>query len=189
MIFEEKNEIFMIPECSANKRLEVYICKKFPNEWSLYSTAFEGEIIADVTYFSDPQFGKWLFLNKDENGNREFYGTLNSNLYLYKIDSLKFNSILEHQLNPVIIDSRKARNAGPLFNYKGKIHRPSQNNSFGRYGYGFGISTIEELSLETFKEKEIISVLPEEFGNDLIATHHLHQHDNFFIVDGAFDLS
>ena len=32
-----------------------------------------------------------------------------SDLYIYKIDSLKLNSILPHKLNPVITDSSFAR--------------------------------------------------------------------------------
>ena len=63
-IFEEEGNYYMIPETSENQRLEIYICKSFPSEWELFSTAFEGEMILDCTYYIDKSNKKWFFLNK-----------------------------------------------------------------------------------------------------------------------------
>ena len=44
-----------------------------------------------------------------------------------------------HKDNPVIIDSRIARNAGPIFKYKSHYYRPSQANINGIYGNGLNL--------------------------------------------------
>ena len=39
-IFKYKKNIFLVPETHENKRLEIYICKKFPNKWNLKKSYF-----------------------------------------------------------------------------------------------------------------------------------------------------
>ena len=178
-IIEEDGEIYMMPEAHKSGRLEVYKCVQFPDKWTLYSTAFEGESVADATHFMDDQGERWLFLNKGFNDDHM------AELYIYKIDSLKLNKIEAHHQNPVIIDSRGGRNAGPIFSYKNQIIRPAQNNSYGVYGYGLNLNVIKKLSLEDYQEEKIIGIEP-NFAKGLEATHHLHQLDDMYIIDGAF---
>jgi len=178
-IFEEEGEIYLMPEAHKNKRLEIYKCLEFPHKWSLYSTAFEGESVADATYFKDGQGQRWLFLNKGFNDDHM------AELYIYRIDSIKFNKIEAHHQNPVIINSDGGRNAGPIFNYNNQLVRPSQNNSKGVYGYGLNLNAIKTLSLEEYEEDRIIGIEP-NFARGLAATHHLHQLEDVFIIDGAF---
>lgn len=178
-VFKENEEIFMIPECGQNNRLEIYKAKEFPEQWELYSTAFEGEIIADANYYNDETGEKWLFINKGTNED------VNSELYIYKIDSLKLSSITPHDQNPVKIDCRSSRNAGPLFEHERKLYRPSQLNIKGKYGYGLNINVIKTLSIEEYEEEKLISILPDFFDN-LSGIHHVHQLRNKFIVDVAF---
>ena len=177
-IFSEGNDIFMIPENSGAQRLEVYKCVEFPAKWELYSTAFEGEEVIDTTYFIDDSGQRWLFLNK---GLDKKY----SELHIYKIDSLKLENIKGHSLNPVIIDSRIARNGGAIFRHNGAIYRPSQCSINGIYGYGLNLNIIKELTLDDYIEEKIITVEP-NFKKGLIATHHLHQLENIFVIDACY---
>lgn len=179
-IMQEDNEIFMIPETSANKRLEVFRCIEFPHRWEPFSSAFDGELVCDAHIFKDNHNQKWLFLNKSK-------GTTSTDLelYIYKIDSLKLNEIIPHKQNPVIIDSRTARNGGEIFHYNNKIYRPSQYNGDGIYGRGLNINKIEKLTLDEYKEITVLKALP-NFHKRLVGTHHLHQIENLFIIDGCF---
>jgi hypothetical protein len=177
--FWDNGELFMIPESSEAERLEIYKCINFPCDWEVYSTAFQGEKIVDVVYFRDKNEDQWLFLNKGLNNY------FNSELYIYKIDSLGLNEIIPHKKNPVIIDSRSGRNAGSIFVMEDKIHRPSQNNSNGIYGYGLNVNEILELNLDDYKERKIVSIKP-NFKKGLISSHHLHQLNDCFVIDGAF---
>ena len=46
---------------------------------------------------------------------------MNNELYIYKVDSVDLKNIESHKENPVIINSKTARNAGSIFNYKNQI--------------------------------------------------------------------
>jgi len=182
-IFENDNKIFMIPETFENNRLEIYICDQFPKKWNLYSTAFDGIKVSDVTFYCDKLNQKWLFLTKhDKNGVPK-----NAELYIYKIDSLKLNDIKPHKNNPVLIDSRYARCAGPIFEKDGEIYRPSQGNVDGIYGKYLNINKIKKLTLDDYIE-ENIKVIKPNFKDGLTSTHHLHQIDDMFIIDAAYKL-
>ncbi len=180
-IFEEDGSIYLMPETSENKRLEIYRCTDFPTVWELFSTAFEGEAVADTVLFNDTQNQKWLFMNK-----RIVPSTsMENELYIYKIDSLKLTDIQPHSQNPVIIDCRSARNAGPIFEHKGRLFRPSQRNVDGIYGRALNINKIEKLTLDDYIEKSV-GIFKPDFNNDLVGMHHLHQFDGNFVIDAAY---
>lgn len=179
-IFEEQGEIFMIPETCENNRVEVYKCLSFPTKWVLYSTAFEGQPISDTTYHKDEQGQAWLFLNKGLGAQ------VNAELFIYQINSLKFESIIPHKQNPVLIDSTCGRNGGSLFRHEGTLMRPAQNNSYGIYGYGFGVYQINSLTVDEFKQTLVQEFHP-NFYPGIFSTHHLHQIDDHFIIDVAFE--
>jgi hypothetical protein len=175
------NDIFLIPETAQNNRLEIYRAISFPSEWELYATAFEEESIADATYYKDSKGDSWLFVNKCAKPlENQFFC-----LYIYKIDSLKLNKLIPHNKNPVLIDCRTGRNGGSFFQFNGKIIRPSQNNTYGIYGYGLNLSEIKKLSLEEYEEELIVTIKP-NFKKGLIASHHLSQMEDGFVIDGCF---
>ena len=173
-IFEEDGDIYLMPETYANSRLEIYKCISFPNKWELYSTAFEGEKVVDASFYVDDNNQKWLFINR-----------LESELFIYKIDSLKLNQLEPHMQNPVIISSETARNGGPIFKYKDEVFRPSQANIEGIYGRALNINKIEKLTIDEYIEKTIVTEYP-DFNKGLIAMHHLHQSNGMFVIDAAY---
>lgn len=180
-IFEEDGDIFLMPETSGNKRLEIYKCVVFPNKWELYSTAFEGEMVADASFYVDDNKQRWLFINKQEDLN----STMENELFIYKVDSLKLEHLEPHLQNPVIINSKTARNGGAIFKYKDKIYRPSQANIEGVYGRALNINLIEKLTIEDYIEKTIVTTYP-NFHKGLIGMHHLHQINGMFVIDTAY---
>lgn len=177
-MIEEDGDIYMMPETSNAKRVEIYKCERFPDKWSLYSTAFEGEIVSDTSYYKDAQGQRWLFLTRGE-------GDLSSELYIYKIDSLKMNIIEPHVQNPVIIDTRIARCGGPIFEQEGQLYRPSQCNIKDIYGYGLNINRIKKLTIEEYEEEKVATVEP-NFRKHISATHHLHQIEGMFVFDACY---
>ena len=176
-IIDEDGQLYLIPETYQNKRLEVYRCIHFPGKWELYATAFKGEEIVDTTYFRDEKGDKWLFINKG--------CSFDSELHIYKIDSLKLENITAHRLNPVILDCRKARSGGAIFKLNNEYYRPSQINTYDIYGRGLQISKIRKLTLDEFEDENVISIEP-NFLKGLIGIHHLHQLGNNFVFDACF---
>lgn len=181
-IFKHDNEIFLMPESEANNRLEIYKCIDFPSHWELHATAFEGEKILDPIIYTDKNNNKWLFLNK-------VYGKKipmnNSELYIYKINSMDLSDLIPHKNNPVIIDSRVARNGGPIFEYQNQVYRPSQVNVDGIYGKGLNVNKINKLTIDEYVEETVITTYP-NFKKGLSAMHHLHQSKGLFIIDAAY---
>lgn len=180
-VFEEDGEIYLMPETSVKNRLEIYRCINFPNKWELYSTAFDGEIVADAHIYKDEKNQKWLFINKADTINC----SLNDELFIYKLNDLKFNDIQPHLRNPVVINSKNARNAGAIFKYKNDIYRPSQANIDGIYGRGLCINRIDKLTINEYIENTIVTAYP-NFKDNLNAMHHLSQKDDLFVIDAAF---
>lgn len=180
-IFEEDGEIFLMPETSENNRLELYRAVNFPTEWELYTTAFEGERVADPFFYDDDNGQKWLFINKQAAET----SPLNSELYIYTVDSLRLKSLTPHKQNPVVIDARVARNGGSLFVNENNLYRPSQRNINGIYGSALNINQIHKLTLDEYSE-ELINIVEPTFDKRLMAMHHVHQVDNLFVFDAAY---
>lgn len=181
-IFRDTGDIFMMPETSSNERLEIYKCLSFPDEWELYSTAFEGEKVADAFFYNDANNVKWLFLNKSATPN----SCKTSDLFIYKVDSLKLKEIIPHEENPVFIDSRISRNGGSIFTYENKVFRPSQRNTHGAYGGRLNINDIKKLTLNEYVEEQVRVIEP-DFYPSIKAIHHLHQMDDLFVFDASFN--
>ncbi len=176
-IFKEGGDMFMIPEMGQAKKLIIYKCVQFPGKWEPYSTAFEGESIADTTYHIDDAGQKWLLMSKG--------GYQKEELHIYKIDSLKLEKIEAHKMNPVIIDARRARNGGPIFKHNGNNYRPSHYNAFTVYGSGLNINQIKKLTLDDYEEETIMTVKA-NFHKGLFAMHHLHQLGDTFVIDACY---
>jgi len=180
-VFEENGDIFLMPETNDNNRLELYKCINFPDKWELYSTAFDGEKVIDAFFYDDDNKQKWLFVNKKVDLNTPS----DSELFIYKVGSLKLENIEPHLKNPVIINSKKARNGGSIFKYKNEIYRPSQANIDGIYGRALNINKIEKLTIDEYVEKDVVTIYP-NFHKGLISMHHLHQTDGLFVIDAAY---
>ena len=180
-VFEENGEIYLMPETNANNRLELYKCVNFPTEWSLYATAFEGEHVADASFYEDAENNKWLFINKWDN----LICSTDSELYIYKVDSLKMEKLEPHKQNPVLINSAVGRNGGAIFCHEGKVYRPSQQNVYGIYGRGLNLNKIVTLTVDEYTEETVRTVEP-NFINGLNAVHHLHQTNDLFVIDAAY---
>lgn len=180
-IFRDGDNVYLMPETCGNKRLELYKAIHFPDSWELYSTAFDGELVADPFFYTDDDNQRWLFLNKQMDES----APMNSELFIYKVDSLKLDMLSPHKKNPVLIDARVARNGGPTFKLGNTLYRPSQRNIDGIYGRALNINRIKKLTLEDYEE-EIDQVCLPTFQKNLIAMHHLHQTSKRFVIDAAY---
>ena len=177
-LIEEDGELFMMPECSANRRLEVYRCVDFPDKWELYSTGMEGESLADTVYYRDKNGDAWIFTAQRDT-SADLHCTL---MNIYKVDSLKFNKVTPHRLNPIIIDSSHSRNGGRIYEEDSKLYRVAQDNTHGRYGYGISVRQIIKLTLEEYEEVEVKYQKGEDIPG-FIGTHQMCQIEGMFVMD------
>ena len=176
-VFNFKKNIFLIPETSSKKRIEIWKSVSFPYKWKLYKILFENESHADVTLLKNKK-NIWLFSNKSVD---KFNDHL-SELYIYKVMDSNFNKILSHQHNPVICDTRRARNAGNFYFEKNIIIRPSQINLKNIYGYGLNLNKIKKLSLNNYVEENYLKIIPKK-KLSFTGIHHLTSDKNKFVFD------
>jgi hypothetical protein len=176
-LFEHNGQLFMMPESCASRRIELWRCTAFPDQWELHKAALEGTYAADSTLAEiDGQF--WLFTNISDDPFCE----LNSELHLFRADSPMLEKLEPHPLNPVVFDSRSARNAGRIFRRDGAFYRPAQDNSHGTYGYGLNLMRIDELTMEHYRESPVRHIAP-TFKKRIIGCHHIDILDNNVIFD------
>ena len=176
-LFEHQGQLYMMPETFATRRLEIWKCLEFPNNWALHTTALEGVAAADSTLnLIDGTW--WLFTNI----TNDPFSDMNSELHIFKVDGPDLTRIEPHATNPVVLNSRQARNGGRILEFGGKYYRPSQDNSHGLYGWGINLMEIKDLSLDSYEETAVKSIGP-DFERGIIGCHHLDIRSGRVIMD------
>ncbi|QFT77346.1 hypothetical protein [Erythrobacter sp. THAF29] len=176
-VFEHDGEIFLIPETHERERIEVWRCADFPHRWELHATGLEGESAAD-TVFVEWNDECWLFTNL----SRHDFVDHCAELHVFKVSGPDLANIEPHPLNPVVVDSTRARNGGRPFVSEGRLIRPGQITSHGSYGYGLALLEVTELSMDTYAEREIRRIEP-EVEQSTIGCHHVDHSSGVFIMD------
>ena len=175
-IWKKKKNIYLIPESSQNKSIQIWKSISFPYKWKLFKTIFKNEYCCDTTIIKDLNNNNWLFTNKSNDQTND----PNNELYIYKIIG-NFEKFIPHKLNPVITDCRTARNAGSL-SFTNKILRPSQINDSSGYGIGLNINKITLLNLESYKEKVIKTIYPNK-KTMASGIHHINNSKSKVVID------
>lgn len=175
-LFEDADSLYMIPETSDNKSIELYKCIEFPMKWELVKVLMSDLNAVDNTILKYNN-KYWLFCNITEN---EGASSLDE-LFLFYSDSLMTDQWTSHPCNPIVSDVRQSRPAGQIFMDNGKLFRPSQDSA-KRYGYGMKINEITDLTETSYKEKTVQSILP-KWAKDLLGTHTINNKKKLTVID------
>jgi len=175
-LFRYQEKIFMIPETSENNDIRIYESVEFPIKWKLNQVLMKDIFAVDSMIFEHNN-SWWLFSNINPDGGPEAC----SELYIFSSSDPLSGQWDPHILNPVIVNSDKARNGGILFK-DDKTYRVSQRQNFGMYGAEFAINEIISLNDCEFIEKEVSHVKPDFFSN-ASATHHCHSNGDITVFD------
>jgi hypothetical protein len=174
-LYEWENEIYMIPETSGNRTIELYKATNFPYEWELEKILIEDINAVDATVIHyNNKF--WMFANVFIEGSSSL-----DELHIFFSNSL-FGEWKPHKMNPVVSNASSARPAGNLFVKDGKLIRPSQNCSFS-YGYSVKFNEIVDLSEEAYSEKLLYEMKPDWYKNNK-GTHTYNFNDEYEVIDG-----
>jgi len=130
LVFAEGGEIFMIPETLAMRRVEVYRCVSFPDQWTLHCVPLADIDIADACVLKDGD-AWWMFA-----AVQDFGGNGWDELHVFRAPAL-CGPWTPHTDNPVVSDVRAARPGGRMWREGGRLHRLVQDCA-GRYGSGLG---------------------------------------------------
>lgn len=166
-IFEYKNNIYMIPETGAKKKILLYKCLEFPKKWE-FVKIIKNIYSPDVSFYVNNNIIYLL------TGNEK-----TKKLSIYYSSDL-FDNFIKHSINNTTIIN--PRNAGNIFKFNNYLYRPCQICT-PSYGYAIGICKINELSTKNYSETLVKVIKPDWFPK-LTGTHTLNICDNLLITDG-----
>jgi len=175
-VFERDGAIWMIPEMSAARRVELLRATNFPFEWKTAATLLEGEEISDATLV-EHQNRLWLFGTIGGHGASSWDA-----LHLWSAPKL-LGDWRPHAKNPVLIDAASARPAGAMFARGADLWRPAQDCTRG-YGSALALARVTRLDDEAFVQEVAATLHPGENWPG-IALHTLNSAGEFEVIDGA----
>lgn len=175
-VFEDQGELYMIPETSGNKDIQLYKCVDFPLKWELEKVLMDNVIAVDTTIHKLNET-YWMFTNLKKHKG----AVKHVELYAFSTDNLVSGQWIEHPLNPVVTDIKTSRPAGCIFQKNNKLYRPSQDCSHF-YGYGLNIMEITQLTNSEYEEKLHHKIEP-KWNKSIISTHTYNSADNMEIGD------
>ncbi len=176
-LFEACGALFMCPETQAAGDIRIYRCAGFPLKWRLHKVLMRDVRAVDTNIFAHD--GKWWMLTSiDTAGGVE----RSSELHLFHADSFDADKWVAHPLNPIVFDSRRARNGGMIQTGDGHMYRVFQRQGFDMYGESLGVATITELSENSYQE-EILTTIPPRFFPRIQGTHTLSFSGGLLAVD------
>jgi hypothetical protein len=178
-VFEVESNVYMIPETSEIREIRLYKCYEFPGKWQHHKTLIKEIDAADTMVFNDS--GMWFMLTNVCSANQ---GDHDSELHIfYSPDIFKSDWIPINSGNPVIFDSRKARNGG-FFYFDSTLYRINQIHSGETYGKSFEINKVEKLTPDGYKEVHIQTVGP-YFKKNGSNTHHFNSNSEVSVIDSV----
>jgi hypothetical protein len=168
-----RGELYMIPETGDQGTLEAYRCTRFPDRWEFHAYLMRGLPLYDATlYESSGRWWLWATVSR---------ALCDVELHLFSAETPLSDSWTPHPANPVVSDVRRARPAGGLFVYNGRLYRPAQDSS-RYYGYGLRLQEIVALSQQEYREREAASILPERDPR-IAGVHHLSFGGDLTVID------
>lgn len=183
-IYEEQNQLYIMPESMEDNKIFRLKCVDFPDKWVLDKEIFNGNYV-DTTLVNHNSKKYYISQKVVEKGVFE------------RIDLLYDTpeGVAQCVNNPVKIDVSSARCAGEIFSYGDYLIRPSQDcGKF--YGEKLNFNIIEELNDNSYSEKLLKSVTVSQIKtNDnkkYIGIHTYNRLDNLEVIDlktaGSFNL-
>ncbi len=143
-VLEHGGEVWMIPETSGARTVELYRAVRFPWKWELHSLLLDDVEASDTTVFVHE--GRWWMM-----ATVGFGGSLSDSLCLWSAPDLT-GPWTAHAHNPVLVDIASARPAGRVERRGGRLLRPVQDCRTG-YGAALGVAEIRQLDEAGFRQE------------------------------------
>ena len=112
-VFRYRDELYMIPESSTDRRVMLYHCTELPLRWEPLKALLEDVNAVDTMVFE--RDGRWWMFTTIAGSD---LGPNDAELHIFYADT-PFGDWKAHRLTPVIMDAAKGRNGGMVWNKKG----------------------------------------------------------------------
>ncbi len=163
-VFRFQDQLLLVPESGASSTVDAYRCLDYPWRWGFLGHVLPGLAAFDSTIV-EHEGRWWLFASVADPA----WLTPNDMLYAFFADDPSRGPWVPHPMNPVVVDARSARPAGPFFRRDGRLYRPGQDCSRG-YGYGIRVNEVTELTPTHYAERQVGLVEP-DWCEEVVATH------------------
>jgi hypothetical protein len=173
-IFMHENNIYLMPESAAARRLSIFQWQEQTKTWREFTTPLPNAAAADGILF---EHGGMFWIAYTDLSIDRF-----DNLNLCYAPSLD-GPWRKHPLNPVKRDIRSSRCAGPVFMAEGRLYRPAQDCA-SSYGSAIRIMEIVECTPTTYREKEVALLRPAASSENPHGLHTLSPYGDKCLVDG-----
>ena len=174
-LVQSQGQIYCVPEQAEAKSIIIYRAIDFPLRWERVGPLLPGIEAVDSTLFQHG--GYWWIAYTDASIDR------NGRLMLWYANELT-GQWQPHVLNPVKIDPRCSRGAGPPFIYHGALVRPSQDCSVS-YGAKIIFNRVVKLTPDQFHEEMIGELRPDPAGPYSRGLHTISYDGSVAMVDGV----
>ncbi|MDE1900759.1 MAG: hypothetical protein KGI37_03820 [Alphaproteobacteria bacterium] len=149
-LFRLDGVVFMMPESSASRKLEIFQWRENDGQWVPFVSLFLDKPAADATLFEKDGL---LWISYTDVSDHP-----HDNLNLIYARTLA-GPWVPHPKNPVRRGTQSSRNAGAVFTADGKLYRPSQDCS-RLYGGSIRIMEITTCTPDDYAEREVNHIRP-----------------------------
>ena len=173
-LFQDGDELYMIPETAANGTIELYRCAEFPGRWEFERTLFDFGGIDTTIVEAEGRY--WLMTSVPEPHS------LARQLCLYSASQL-VGDWVPHPANPISTDIRANRSAGAFVKDGERLLYLSQDSSRS-YGYSFTFHEITTLTTDEYAARRLLTVEP-NWAEALTGTHTYARCGDVEAIDGV----
>jgi hypothetical protein len=175
-VFRHDEKIWMMPESSANRTLELFVAESFPDRWKLHSVLIDDLSLSDATAFEHE--GRWWLTAATNEPHTSTWDCLS----LFSGPSVVGPWSRGGDL-PILIDASAARPAGQVVRSGGALWRPAQDCTRG-YGSGLALCRIDELRDGVLRQLIVRRLAPPPGAPDQ-GVHTLNSDGRFEVIDGV----
>ncbi len=174
-VFEHGGELWMIPETSGRRTVELYRCHGFPDTWRLEGVMLSDVSLADVTLVEHE--GRWWMFAASAHGDSSTWDALS----LYHGPS-PMGPWTPHAANPVLIDAGGARPGGCMTVVDGQLYRHAQICETG-YGEGLALCRVDRLNPDEPYAQTVVERIKPPARSGLAGLHTATLAGGFTFVD------
>ena len=160
-VFDRDGETWMIPETMQARTVELYRAVSYPDSWELEQVLLSDVDLSDVTPVDHGGLS-WLFATATHGGS--CWDTLD----LYMAEHWR-GPYRPHRLNPVLVDARAARPAGPMLSRDGRLLRPAQDCTRGS-GSALALCRVDRLDPDGYAQTRLTRLGPPLLGDSGVHT-------------------
>lgn len=170
--FQDGSTRYCLPETAAAGRLEAWK-QASDGTWQRHRTLLNLPVLEPTVVLRD---GLWWLFGSLAGPDAE------CGLWLW-FAATPDGPWQPHPGNPVRMDVRSSRPAGPLFEVGGQLYRPAQNCAVS-YGGSVVINRILELTPERFREEAVTEIIPDTGGPYPHGLHTFAATGSRVVIDG-----